>query len=165
MLIKTFYRGLEIRRQEKIIAVTFLVPHQVISTCRANGGLREDLNLIFNHQSGEPTGHMPESHALAVRQPLVYLQQLCRQHKLSENCASLGTAANMNCAALEAEKFHDLEVVAVCTGGVETNAGRAGDPASVYEEGGKFMPVAGPPGQNGGKECAVARAGAASAPI
>lgn len=165
MLIRTFYGGIEIHRQEKIIAVKFLVPHQVISTCRANGGLREDLDLIFNHQSGEPTGHMPESHALAVRQPLVYLRQICRQHELSENCASLGTAANMNCAALESEKFHDLEVAAICTGGVETNAGRAGDPAAVYEEGGKFMPVAGRSGQNGGKKCEVAKAEADSGTI
>ncbi len=165
MLIKTFYGGLEVHRQGKVIAVTFLEPHQVISTCRANGGLRGDLDLIFNHQSGEPAGHMPESHALAVRQPLVYLRQICRQYKLSENCASLGTAANMNCAALESEKFHDLEVVAICTGGVETNAGRAGDPASVYEEGGKFMAVTGPPGQNGGQTCEVAKAEADSGTI
>ncbi len=165
MLIKTFYGGLEVHRQGKVIAVTFLEPHRVISTCRANGGLRDDLDLIFNHQSGEPTGHRPKSHALAVRQPLVYLQQICRQYKLSEKCASLGTAANMNCAALESEKFHDLEVVAVCTGGVETNAGRAGDPASVYEEGGKFISVAGTSRQNDKEKCAVAKAEADSGTI
>jgi adenosylcobinamide amidohydrolase len=39
----------------------------------------------------------------------------------------------MNNAAFCHEKFSDLEVVAICTGGVERNSGRAGDPASYYE--------------------------------
>jgi adenosylcobinamide amidohydrolase len=45
----------------------------------------------------------------------------------------MGTAANMHHAAFVVQKFRELEVVAVVTGGVETNAGRAGDPASVME--------------------------------
>ncbi|MDM7935522.1 MAG: adenosylcobinamide amidohydrolase, partial [Methanothrix sp.] len=54
--------------------------------------------------------------------------------------ASLGTAANMNCAAICHERFRELEVVTICTAGVERNACRAGDPASYYdppEEGGQ----------------------------
>ena len=45
----------------------------------------------------------------------------------------MGTAANMNNAAFACERFRDLQVVAVVTGGVEGNAGRAGDPAAVVE--------------------------------
>ncbi len=157
MLIKTFYKGIEVHRKEKIIVVRFVVPHRVISTCRANGGLREDLDLIFNHQACEPTGHRRKSYDMAVRRPPAYLQQICQRHGLTENCASLGTAANMNCAAMEAKKFHDLEVVAICTGGVETNAGRVGDPASVYEESGKFMPVTGTVCQNSKKKGGAAK--------
>ena len=138
MLIGKFYSGIEVHRSEKIIVVKFLAPHRVISTCRAGGGLRDDLDLIFNHQSCEPTGHTRKEHVQAVRDPAAYLQTICLQNGLSENCASLGTAANMNCAAIKSETFRDLEVVTVCTGGVETNAGRAGDPASLYEMDGKF---------------------------
>ena len=141
MLIKKYYQWIEVHRHEKIIIVRFLTPHRVISTCRVNGGLRDDLDLIFNHQSCEPTGHLRKSHGQAVHEPDVYLQQICRKNGLSENCASLGTAANMNCAAMESETFRDLEVVSISTGGVETNAGCAGDPASVYETEGKFKPV------------------------
>ena len=50
MLIGKFYKAIEIHRSEKIIVVKFLTPHRVISTCRAGGGLRNDLDLIFNHQ-------------------------------------------------------------------------------------------------------------------
>ncbi len=138
MVIGNFYKGIEIHRNEKIIIIRFLKPHRVISTCRANGGLHDDFDLIYNHQSCEPAGHLRKSHTLAVCQPDIYLKQICRIHGISENCASLGTAANMNCAAVKSEKFRNLEVVAVCTGGVETNAGRAGDPASFYESKGVF---------------------------
>ena len=138
MLIGKFYKAIEVHRIEKIIIVKFLTPHRVISTCRAGGGLQDDLDLIFNHQSCEPTGHTRKTHAQAVHDPAAYMQTICLQNSLSKNCASLGTAANMNCAAIKAETFRDLEVVAICTGGVETNAGRAGDPASLYEMDGKF---------------------------
>ena len=138
MLIGKFYKEIEIHRSEKIIVVKFLTPHRVISTCRTGSGLRDDLDLIFNHQSCEPTMHTRKVHAQAVRDPAAYMQTICLQNGLSENCASLGTAANMNCAAVESDQFRDLEVVAVCTGGVETNAGRAGDPASLYEIDGNF---------------------------
>ena len=138
MVIGNFYNGIEIHRNEKIVIIKFLMPHRVISTCRANGGLHDDFDLIYNHQSCEPAGHIRKSNNLAVSAPSVYLQHLCHFHGISENCASLGTAANMNCAVVKSEKFRDLEVITVCTGGVETNAGRAGDPAYLYESKGEF---------------------------
>jgi adenosylcobinamide amidohydrolase len=47
----------------------------------------------------------------------------------------------MRYAAIEEAHFRELTVVAVCAGGVETNAGRAGDPATVYEWNGSFQKV------------------------
>ncbi len=138
MIIGEFYDGIEIHRNEKIIIVKFLKPHRVISTCRANGGLHDGFDLIYNHQSCEPVGHMRKSHKLATRKPYIYLKQICEMHGISANCASLGTAANMNCAAIKSAKFRNLEVIAICTGGVESNAGRAGDHASFYEAAGEF---------------------------
>jgi hypothetical protein len=44
------YDGIEIHRKEKIIYVNFLIQHRVISTCGVNGGLRDDLEGIANHQ-------------------------------------------------------------------------------------------------------------------
>jgi adenosylcobinamide amidohydrolase len=55
----------------------------------------------------------------------------------------MGTAANMRNAAIRDLSYRDLAVVAVCTGGAETNAGRAGDPAAVYEWNGVYERVAG----------------------
>ncbi|MFP4030104.1 MAG: adenosylcobinamide amidohydrolase [Desulfococcaceae bacterium] len=134
MHIETYYNGVEIHREEKIIYARFLRPHQVISTCRAAGGLRTDLEFVFNHQSCEPAGHGHRMNPSLWRDPDAYRRRTCAPYGLpAEKCATLGTAANMNHAAFVLERFRDLAVAAVCTGGVETNAGRVGDPASVVE--------------------------------
>ncbi|HEX2924321.1 MAG TPA: adenosylcobinamide amidohydrolase, partial [Chloroflexota bacterium] len=80
---------------------------------------------------------------LAICDPVAYRESICKSHGfVADRCATLGTAANMNCLAIASDRFRDLEVIAVCTGGVESNAGRAGDPASLYEWEGRFEPIA-----------------------
>ncbi len=135
------YGDAEVHRVEKMLMVHFLKPHMVISTCRVHGGLREGLQCVFNHQSCEPAGHVRKDLKTIIANPAEYLQRLCSRYDLPEKTASLGTAANMNYAAIETESFRGLEVTAICTGGVEGNAGRAGDPASVWEENGVFEPL------------------------
>ncbi|WP_129628827.1 adenosylcobinamide amidohydrolase [Candidatus Oscillochloris fontis] len=143
MLLATYYDGVEIHRAEKIIYARFLTPHRVISTCRSSaGGIHDHLDYLYNHQSCEPGGHHLSSdlHRLAVHEPDAYRAAIANRHDLPpECCATMGTAANMQAAAIAHEVFRDLEVVAVCTGGVESNAGRAGDPASYHEEGGEYV--------------------------
>ena len=137
MLLANFYEGLEIHRDGKFIAVKFLTPHRVISTCRVNGGIKDDLDMIFNHQVCEPVNHFSDLQELAVSEPAVYFKKICSVYKFSEKSASLGTAANMNCASIRKMKFRDLGVLAICTAGVEVNAGRAGDPATIFETSGR----------------------------
>nr|WP_320012532.1 adenosylcobinamide amidohydrolase [uncultured Desulfobulbus sp.] len=134
MLIDTLYDSVELHREEKIIYARFLKPHTVLSTCRVAGGMRTDLAALYNHQSCEPAGHCHSLPQSAYRNPEQYRKAICERHNLdAEHCATLGTAANMNNASLSRQTFRDLEVIAVCTGGVEGNAGRVGDPASVVE--------------------------------
>ena len=132
--------GFEIHRKEKIIYVNFLVQHRVISTCGVNGGLRDDLEGIANHQLCEPLGHDRKGLKVIAESPFDYLRSVCEKYGLSpEKRALLGTAANMNFAAVESLEYRGLKVVAISTGGVKTNAGRAGDPANMYEKDGKFI--------------------------
>ncbi len=135
------YGDVDVYRIQKMLVVRFNKPHRVISTCRVNGGLHDDLECIFNHQSCEPVGHSRKDLKTILSAPERYLQQLCERFELPEKTASLGTAANMNYAAIETQSFRDLKVTAICTGGVEGNAGRAGDPASVYENEDGFEPL------------------------
>ncbi len=137
MRLAKFYEGVEIFREEKMIYARLIVPHRVLSTCRSStGGLHDDLMYLFNHQSCEPAGgHMSARiYRLAVDSPDEYKREVANRHNLPfSKCATLGTAANMNNATICHDRFCDLEVVAVCTGGVEGNAGRAGDLATYYE--------------------------------
>ena len=144
MLLGTYYDAVEIHRDDKMLYARFLTPHRVISTCSAVGGLRDDLEYLYNHQSCEPTGHMRELHRLISRDPAAYRRAVCEPYGLpDERCATLGTAANMRYASIKQASFRELTVLAVCTGGVESNAGRAGDPASVYEWNGVYEQVLG----------------------
>ena len=142
------YDGFEIHRKEKIIYVNFLVQHRVISTCGVNGGLRDDLEGIANHQLCEPLGHDRKGLKVIAESPSDYLKSICDKYGLSpERRALLGTAANMNYAAVESDEYLGLQVVAISTGGVKANAGRAGDPATIYEKGGKFISTEGEVGE------------------
>ncbi len=144
MLLGSYYDGVELHREEKIVFARFLAPHRVISTCSVGGGLRDDLEALYNHQDCEPQGHLHGSHELAIDDPLAYRERVGGAHGLlAERCATLGTAANINCLAIAVDRFRELEVIAACTGGVGTNAGRVGDPASVYEWEGHFEGTAG----------------------
>lgn len=137
MKLAEFYNGVQLHREEKMVYARLVAPHRVLSTCRSRtGGLHDDLLYLYNHQSCEPAGGSMDDRLcrLAIDRPDDYKREVAKQHNLPfQRCATLGTAANMNNAAICHEKFCDLEVVTVCTGGVEGNAGRAGDPASYYE--------------------------------
>ncbi len=146
------YEGLVIKRGERILCAEFLRPHTVISTCRVNGGIRQDLRFLANHQACEPRPHPGCGHGacLAGRDPERYHRLICEYHGLPpERTALLGTAANMYLAGFSRQSFSppadgkktsgELVVFCAATAGVETNAGRAGDPASFYEEEGRFL--------------------------
>lgn len=132
MFITTFYDGVAIYRTDKVIYARFLEPHVVLSTCMVAGGMRNDLDFVLNHQTCEPSGHFRAK--TAMKDPGAYMISICKALGINHHkCAMMSTAANMMNAAFVKEDFHGLEVAAVVTAGVETNAGRAGDPASVVE--------------------------------
>ncbi len=144
MLLKTFFDTIEVYREEKMLTTRFLEPFRSVSTCRFGGGFSSEFEYVCNHQCCEPRDHFMETNSLMIEEPDAYHKMICDQYGLpSARTAMLETAANMNNAAVEHLKFMDLEVSCLCTGGVESNPMRAGDPASVYEETGEFKSVSG----------------------
>jgi len=135
MKLDTLYNAVDLYRKEKIVYAHFLKPHRVLSTSRLNGGTREGLDYLINHQSCEPRRHMDtDLFEVAVQDPARYMKRITSKAGIeTEKAAILNTAANMNNAAIERAGFNGLEVVAVCTAGVGSNAGRAGDPASYQQ--------------------------------
>jgi adenosylcobinamide amidohydrolase len=69
-----------------------------------------------------------------------YHDAVCKEMGLSpDHTAVMGTAANMNYAAIVSKRHDDLEVVAIVTAGVESNATCAGDPAVWHETADGFV--------------------------
>jgi adenosylcobinamide amidohydrolase len=123
-----------LRRSGRFVVADLLGPHRVISTSTGNGGQRDDLQFLLNHQSCEGTGHSVR-HAEIVADGLeAYHGVVCAEAGLPvDRTATMGTAANMNYIAVAPESDADIEVTAVVTGGVEANATCAGDPAAWRE--------------------------------
>ncbi|BBF94097.1 adenosylcobinamide amidohydrolase [Blastochloris tepida] len=138
MLIARFFGAAELHRDDKLASVRFLKPFRVLSTCHANGGFADHLDMVFNHQSCEPVGHIIPALHEAYHQPQRYVAGLIAGHGLEGAAAGLATAANINTLAVAEESCRDLAVVALATAGVEGGAARAGDPASYYEYDGRF---------------------------
>jgi adenosylcobinamide amidohydrolase len=142
MLLDSFYDAVKVHRRDKVIMVTWDSPHQTLSTCPVNGGIRRDLKAVFNHQVCEPRGHHRPELTESIESPVQYLADMSRRYAIPEPCAAMATAVNMNCAAVRAESYRNSVVAAITTAGVESNAARAGDPASYFEENGRFRPIA-----------------------
>ena len=132
MFITTSYDGVAIYRTDKVIYARFLDPHVVLFTCRVAVGMRNDLDFVLNHQACEPSGHCRAKST--IEDPGAKMRFICKAFRINHHkCAMMATAANIMNAAFVKDDFHGIEVAAVVMARVETNAGRAGDPASVVE--------------------------------
>jgi len=123
-------------RQGRALWAVFKRPHRVLSTCKVNGGLREDLTHVANHQSCEGVAH----HQPYARNqsPLPGLDafhvKACIDAGLPPaTTALMSTAANMQCAVQAQAEYAELMVSVVATAGVLGNATRAADPAGWHE--------------------------------
>ena len=140
MIIHTLPGGDTVHHYKKSIVITFSGKRHVLSTGPNNGGYREDLKAVFNHDANPGAGM-----ACVMRAPtyeghmnIVALEDLGLDPAL---CSGLCTAAGMKNASIRTGSFRDLSVTAIVTGGIEHNGGRAGDPATFYEDGEEFLPL------------------------
>ena len=130
----------EIGHRESSLTVRFNGPRNVISTSWMNGGYRKDLEAVFNHQISPEACEACHANG-GVR---TYLEGVAGLLSLNPaRTTGLLTRAEMKNAAVVSESFRDLTVTAVVTAGIDKNGGRAGDPASYYENGDSFEPVGG----------------------
>jgi len=123
-----------LERNGRFLRATLKRPHRVLSNCHVNGGLREDLTHICNHQSSEGSSH-GSRHALISDLGLAaYHDRACEEAGMpGATTALMSTAANMQCAVLAEASHEELTVRIAATAGVLANATRAGDPAGWHE--------------------------------
>lgn len=112
------------------IAVDFCAPMRTLSTSLLNGGYREDVTAVFNHNTGPADGtHAP----LKAPTYVEHLEITAEEMGLpAATTTGMGTAASMENAAIVVKTYQDLVVSAIATAGVEGNGGRVGDPAEHY---------------------------------
>nr|WP_320160366.1 adenosylcobinamide amidohydrolase [uncultured Methanoregula sp.] len=133
--------GETIERSENSVALSFPLRRNVLSTSWLNGGYRKDLNAVFNHQISLEACEVCHAGDGSVQQ---YLERVARDLRLDpETATGLITRAEMKNTAVVTESFRELSVTAIVTAGIARNGGRAGDPASYYENGDPAGPVGG----------------------
>ena len=121
-------------RTGRFLITELLKPHRVLSTSTRNGGQTESLRYLVNHQSCEGTDHRERHAQITATGPENYHDAACGEMGLDGNLAAvMGTAANMNYAAVAQHRDEAMLVTAVVTAGVQGNAACAGDPASWRE--------------------------------
>ena len=85
MLLNTYFEAIELHRNDKFVALRFRTPHRVISTSLDNGGVANDLDLVYNHQGCEPAGPLSRHPSRAViDRPDLYAAALLERHGLGE---------------------------------------------------------------------------------
>lgn len=126
--------------EEDTLVLEFPRPRIVCSTSPLNGGIAECIRAVFN-QECPPVHTAQELPGGTVEAYLKYIAQK-RGLKPGETTGLL-TAASQRNAAVSCLSFRDLKVLAVATAGIDHNGGRPGDPASYYEEKGRFHILAG----------------------
>ena len=120
----------ELRRRGRMLVMELCVPHRVLSTSLCNGGQTDKLRFLLNHQSCEGSGHHDRFRDIVDSGNEGYHERVCTEADVPPAAtAMMGTAANMNYAAVVTYADGDVAVTAIVTAGVEGNATCAGDPA------------------------------------
>jgi adenosylcobinamide amidohydrolase len=123
-----------VRRCGRFVVVDCAVPHRVLSTSVRNGGQVDHVRHLLNHQSCEAAAHVERHRVITEGGLEAYHDTVCAEvGLLPEKTAVMGTAANMNYAAVATTLDRSVGVTAVVTAGVESNATCAGDPATWRE--------------------------------
>lgn len=115
----------------KGIAMIFSGKRKVLSTSIFNGGYREDLESVFNKDENLGAGIASKLRAPTYEEHLALIAAELGLEP--EKTTGISTAASMENLSIVSEMYHDIQITAFATGGVEVNGGRAGDPAS-YDE-------------------------------
>jgi len=128
MLLETLSTGEEVHFYRKSIVINFNGNRKVLSTSADNGGYREDIKAVYNHD-----GTIGAGIATTLRAPThaEHMALIASEIGLDPTTTvGISTAAQMENVSIKSESHQEIIVTAIVTGGVETNGGRVGDPAS-----------------------------------
>ena len=134
-------------REHRFLKVQLLVPHRVLSSSAINGGEQLGISNLLNCQTCEGSALHPRTRDLHLQTREQLHAESCQASGLDPaTTAMLGTAANMDYAAMQDLSYEDARVTVFATAGVEGNAGRAGDVATWHEGETSYKPAHAVPG-------------------
>ncbi|MBR4446943.1 adenosylcobinamide amidohydrolase [Methanobrevibacter sp.] len=115
------------------ILINFNVNRNGLTTSQLNNGNNLYKHVFNQHLSQEKIDY------LVNHDVCEYLINECNLLDIDSNfSAGLITLAEMRNVSIVTKKFKNLEVTAITTAGVRTNASRAGDESSYWQENGEF---------------------------
>lgn len=127
----TLSTGDKVYFYDKSIVIYFQGARKVLSTSLYNGGYHDDYTAVYNYDAKQGAGMPCEMLADTY---VEHMRLVSKRLALDpDKVSGMGTAASMENAVVEALSFKELTVTAIVTGGIETNGGRAGDPADYYK--------------------------------
>ncbi|WP_405270462.1 adenosylcobinamide amidohydrolase [Methanobrevibacter sp.] len=116
------------------ILVNFKHNRNGVSSSVLNGGACDLYKSVFNQHLSQDRIDYLENHDVCE-----YLINECRSLEIDSNYSTaLITLAKMENLSIVTKSFKNVEVTAISTAGVRTNASKAGDPASYWQENGEF---------------------------
>ena len=124
----------EIYYLDDTILVKFNHNRNGVSTSQLNGGTCDIYKHVFNQHLSQDRIDYLENHDVCD-----YLINECRSLEIdSDYSTALITLAQMDNLSIITKSFKNVEVTAISTAGVRTNASKAGDPSSYWQENGQY---------------------------
>lgn len=138
MIIHTFANGDQLSRRDDSLIMTFAGMRRVLSTAPHNGGSRDDMRYVFNH-CAERTEDAMRGDSYSEHIALLSVELGLDP----EFTCGISTGAYAENAAIITNRYHDTEVTAVVTAGIDINGSRAGDNTEWHESENGYIHVPG----------------------
>jgi adenosylcobinamide hydrolase len=123
--------------EDYVLKIHFSQKRNVLSTCAANGGYREDLSDVYNYDSSHKQTMFSEMKAPTLEE---HMNIITAEMGLNPaTTVGMCTAAQMENVSIQELSYHNVTVTAIVTGGIDINGGRVGDQASWHEKDGKIV--------------------------
>ncbi len=127
-----------VHRYQRCLVVPFEGKRKVMSTSMHNGGYREDLSAVFNHDVNPGPGRLCE-YCNSNQNDIV---KSFIENDLGldyEHVAYMQTIVSMENASIQSDTYDILSVTAIATASLEVNGGRVGEAATSYEKNGSSI--------------------------
>lgn len=137
MMIYKVKNGDEIHKYNRCLVAKFEGRRKVLSTSMHNGGYKENLTAVFNHDVNPGIGMKCEYCKSSDEEKRKFIvDELGLEY---DKVAYMATIVSMDSAVIKTLTYDEITVTAIATASLEVNAGRVGEEATCYEQRGESI--------------------------